>query len=104
MLLDNETMLFCPNGVPLKSWYKGIECPDSITLPMDPPVVFDLNADQGERYPLDINTLPVGVAEEVSNAVDEHKRTLVMAPPLLDDLSDDVVPCCNPPLCECVHL
>ncbi|XP_071852143.1 arylsulfatase-like isoform X2 [Apostichopus japonicus] len=60
----------------------------------DPPLIFNLQADPTESYMLDAS-LYTELLDRIQNLVKNHERTIVRAPPLMDENSDDTTPCCN---------
>ncbi|XP_065054840.1 steryl-sulfatase-like [Rhopilema esculentum] len=70
----------------------------------DPPLVFDLGSDPGEKSPLDTNTAVIRrLLRKTKSAVERHNLTIQAVPSQLS--SRAFLPwmqlCCNPPFCSC---
>eukprot|EP01116_Phalansterium_solitarium_P011779 TRINITY_DN2755_c1_g1_i1.p1 TRINITY_DN2755_c1_g1~~TRINITY_DN2755_c1_g1_i1.p1 ORF type:complete len:496 (-),score=128.43 TRINITY_DN2755_c1_g1_i1:322-1809(-) len=62
----------------------------------DPPLMFNLNEDLGEAWPLDVSEPDVANALTVIKAAVAHiESTMVPGPPQLNRLDDKIAPCCN---------
>ncbi|XP_072033438.1 arylsulfatase-like [Amphiura filiformis] len=84
--------------------FRSYNPPDCIS-DYDPPLMFNVDKDPNEAYPLN-TTLPEhqAVLDAMMVKLDEFLDTMVFGPPLLDNRSEDVIPCCTPetwPICEC---
>ena len=66
----------------------------------EPPLLFNLDEDPFEQYPLDTN-LYSGVIHNAKRKVVEHKQSIVEVPRQLEKLDPNLQPCCNPPSCTC---
>ncbi|XP_072048896.1 arylsulfatase-like [Amphiura filiformis] len=71
----------------------------------DPPLMYNLDKDPQEAYPLNVS-LPANkpIFEEMMNELEKFLDQMVMAPSLFADLSPSVLPCCTPeffPNCTC---
>ncbi|XP_072048897.1 arylsulfatase-like [Amphiura filiformis] len=71
----------------------------------DPPLMYNLDKDPQEAYPLNVS-LPANkpIFEEMMNELEKFLDKMVMAPSLFADLSPSVIPCCTPesfPNCTC---
>ncbi|XP_071847891.1 arylsulfatase-like [Apostichopus japonicus] len=60
----------------------------------DPPLIFDLDADPTESWPLDPSKFDA-LIESVQNLISDHEAGLIRAPPLMDTENRDMIPCCN---------
>jgi len=70
----------------------------------DPPLVFDLSTDIGEKRPLTPSTFAgyKHLLEQVEEAVAKHQASLVPVPTQNDAPIDKSLQlCCNPPSCQC---
>jgi len=99
----NASLLQCPGGWPLQNMFVMGNCPDDQVTPHHPPLVYDMEKDPQEQYPLDVR--PMSAVGEtvvaVGKLVAEHKATLVKGAEQIGKFSVAVVPCCNPPSCTC---
>lgn len=70
-------------------------CPDPPTV-QNPPLLYDVEQDPGEKYPLNV-TLPMyaAILESINQAVAEHNQNVVPGVPQLDPQDPLVAPCCN---------
>ncbi|XP_033645269.1 arylsulfatase-like [Asterias rubens] len=102
LLTANELSEFCgPTSIPDK---KGrnfcMDCGGTCVTTHDPPLIFNMDQDPKEEYPLDPQEYK-DLLEDVERLLSEHKATMVMGKPLLNDLDKSLSPCCNPPYCWC---
>ncbi|CAJ0582062.1 unnamed protein product, partial [Mesorhabditis spiculigera] len=91
----------CPGGKPFDDWYVSQKCPDGDLVTHRPPLVYDLQFDQYELYPMEDNELTQSLRMEAAQLLIEHKGSLVKVPQQLGNFSLGVIPCCDPPLCQC---
>ncbi|XP_071962002.1 arylsulfatase-like [Antedon mediterranea] len=88
------------HGIPQNNYYHCLDCYDDCVKGHNPPIMFNIDIDPSELYPLDINT-HADVLEKVFEELQKHKETLIVKPALLDTWIKSLVPCCNPPYCIC---
>lgn len=69
----------------------------------DPPLVFDIENDPSEKWPLSSGNLPADLLDNVMALVFDHVSGMVKREPLLGVFPQDLnlQPCCNPPACTC---
>lgn len=60
----------------------------------DPPLIFDLDKDPTESWPLDPSEHGQ-LLDDINELLVEHRRNLVRGRPLMDDTDSSVIPCCN---------
>ncbi|XP_064621984.1 arylsulfatase-like [Lineus longissimus] len=91
---------FCPGGFPTKSVMLGEN--HIVALPFDSPLVYDVERDPGERYPLNPRDYD-NVIREVREEIAKHFATVTPTKCLLygNHANRKVIPCCNPPYCFC---
>ena len=65
-----------------------------------PPLVYDLNQDPAEKFPLD-SMKHAELLKRARNLVENHRENLVVPPPQFDTFDPALRPCCNPPHCLC---
>lgn len=90
------------NGLPLSDWYKNPTCEE--TSIQDPPILYNIEHDPGERFPLYLDNY-VGMTESIMLEIVQYLETMKDdVQPLLDrkNANRHVRPCCNPPFCICV--
>ncbi|KAK0410785.1 hypothetical protein QR680_005321 [Steinernema hermaphroditum] len=92
---------WCPGGKPKDDWYIMQTCPADQLIQHDPPMVHNLHEDPFELY-----ALPHDAAtEQIIRRVDElrvlHKESIEPVREQLGIFDREVIPCCNPPKCEC---
>ena len=91
----------CIGGVPRWDMMTRMTCHDMMTH--DPPLVYDVEVDPGEEYPLPRERLS-GVLGEAEVLIIEHRRSLGNLPEPMLHLKNchrTLIPCCNPPYCTC---
>lgn len=91
----------CEGGVPKQNRMDRIGCSNLMTH--DPPLVYDVEVDPGEEYPLSLERLS-DLLGEASSLIREHRRTLGnLREPMLhwQNRHRTLIPCCNPPYCMC---
>ncbi|XP_072170914.1 arylsulfatase-like isoform X2 [Diadema setosum] len=84
----------CDGGFPLEDYFDCNECDGDCVTVHDVPLLFDLNQDPGESYPLDVSGY-ADVLADIQQAVNAHKSAMVKGTPLLDEFDHSIVPCCN---------
>ncbi len=60
----------------------------------DPPLIFNLDADPTESWPLDPDKYQ-SLLEAVQNLISEHEADLIRAAPLMDTEDRAMIPCCD---------
>ncbi|XP_017261445.1 arylsulfatase A [Kryptolebias marmoratus] len=101
---------FYTEGAPHSATTPDQDCPGTaIFKTHDPPLIFDLEADPSERYPLPLNDRPdiQVVLEQIKNAKAQFEATMVFGESQISKGSDpNLEPCCNPgcsPKPTCCH-
>nr|AAC27821.1 arylsulfatase [Heliocidaris erythrogramma] len=86
----------CQGGFPVKDYFDCNDCEGDCVTEHNPPLLFDLDKDPGEAYPLPPIQY-VEVLRDVKAAVEEHQTNMVKGKSLLDDVDNthSIVPCCN---------
>ena len=88
----------CNNGNPYDDKLLYFNC--SLSHYHDPPLIFDINQDPGEQFPLDPSKQQ-DLIERAASLVQKHRQTIIPVPSQLGSHDSNVQPCCNPPLCAC---
>ncbi len=88
------------NGTPRQTFYHCAFCQGECITSHNPPLIFNLDVDPGELYPLDTEELGWLLAA-VKRIVSVHRTNMVKGAPLLHSTTKYVQPCCNPPYCTC---
>ncbi|CAK8677583.1 unnamed protein product [Clavelina lepadiformis] len=88
----------CNNGNPYDDKLLYFNC--SLSHYHDPPLIFDINRDPGEQFPLDPSKQQ-DLVERTASLVQKHRQTIIPVPSQLGSHDSNVQPCCNPPLCAC---
>ncbi|XP_054754475.2 arylsulfatase-like [Lytechinus pictus] len=102
---QNEYGQKCAGGLPLEDYFDCNECEGECVTEHNPPLLFDLDKDPGEAYPLEACGLDA-VFVNIKAAVTAHKNALVKGEPLLDTFDHSIVPCCSQDtncVCNYVH-
>ncbi|KAI1728052.1 sulfatase domain-containing protein [Ditylenchus destructor] len=99
--VDPDLENFCPEGKPKKDWYVSQTCPDSQLIRHNPPTLYDLQRDPYELYPINNYTKAAEILDLINLLVDRHKATVTPVPEQLGKFNKKVMPCCNPPHCQC---
>ncbi|VDK55946.1 unnamed protein product [Anisakis simplex] len=82
--------------------YVSQKCPEEHLRTHEPPLVYDLNVDQYEMYALKESDPRVHeVRAKAKSLRRDHMKTIIPVEQQLGSFSPNVLPCCNPPLCEC---
>ncbi|NP_999677.1 arylsulfatase precursor [Strongylocentrotus purpuratus] len=85
----------CDGGFPLDDYFLCSDCEGDCVTEHNPPIMFDLEKDPGENYPLG----PCGyehVLLHVKDAIARHDAEMVIGTPVLDNFDFSIIPCCNP--------
>ncbi|XP_002735773.1 steryl-sulfatase-like [Saccoglossus kowalevskii] len=81
-------------------------CSEEHVTKHDPPLVFDLTNDPGEKRPLEITDDVRDIIERTREAIENHNKTIVPVEPQFTFYKTVIwspfrQPCCNFPLCSC---
>ncbi|GMS83166.1 hypothetical protein PENTCL1PPCAC_5341, partial [Pristionchus entomophagus] len=95
---------WCPDGKPKDDWYVSQRCPDSELTTHDPPLVFDLDLDPFEMYPLVDSERSNEIRYKANEFIAHHRSTIVTVPQQLGHYNQSILPCCDPPNCKCDKL
>ncbi|GMT13715.1 hypothetical protein PFISCL1PPCAC_5012, partial [Pristionchus fissidentatus] len=95
---------WCPDGKPKDDWYVSQKCPEDQLTVHDPPMVFDLDVDPYELYPLVVSEKSNEIRHQASEFITFHRSTIVAVPQNLGHYNNSILPCCNPPECRCDKL
>ncbi|GMR61430.1 hypothetical protein PMAYCL1PPCAC_31625, partial [Pristionchus mayeri] len=101
---DEGTKKMCPGGRPLDDWYVSQKCPEEHLIVHDPPLVYDVVMDPYESYPLVDEDLLDKVRGKASMLLLQHRNSIRPVPQQLGKFNATVMPCCDPPLCQCDKL
>ncbi|XP_071491696.1 arylsulfatase-like [Diadema antillarum] len=96
VLSQSEYGKRCDGGFPIDDYFLCNECEgDCVTL-HDPPLLFDIEKDPDEAYPLGTCGYE-DVLDQVKAAIEAHEAVLVKGTSILDiqDKTKSIVPCCN---------
>lgn len=100
-VVHNYTSLCQPDGGPKEDTLLYLDCYADSTISHNPPLIFNVEEDPGESYPLDPNT-HTDIINLVVAASNRHKNTIPPAIPSQFGMNDESLqPCCNPPNCIC---
>jgi arylsulfatase A-like enzyme len=91
---------FCPGGFPNRNMMLGEHHIEA--LPFDAPLVYNVEQDPGERYPLNPSDYD-SLISEIRNEIWKHLESIPFARCILyrNYATTKVNPCCNPPYCLC---
>jgi len=83
-------------------WAGTVGCQDKYTINLNPPILYNLDEDQYEQFPMD----PVknaALLAEIQVVVDAHKKTIDFSKifQTMGTFDHSLNPCCNPPTCGC---
>lgn len=78
-------------------------CTEGEVTTRNPPLLFDLNNDPYENFPLDTTLYP-NLLAKINEIITIHRRTIETVPDQIGEISPHVPPCCQYPLCECDYL
>jgi len=95
---SQQLQQFCSEGFPLRN-FMMTRCPRT---PLSPWLVYNVEADPGEAWPLDVERLGSDVVAMLSDKL-AHSSPDELREPLLtpENIHDSLGPCCNPPYCVC---
>ena len=85
---------------------QGCGCDVSVSVPHDPPLLYHMDADPGEKYPRDTVNDPEAAAALAAMLAERalHEAALVTGPTQCDTPEiPELQACCNPPLCLCTE-
>lgn len=87
-------------GLPLTHYFDCYHCYDSCVTEQDPPLIYNVEHDPIEAYPLN-TTLDSSLAEfmvDLQEKVTAHIASVTVAAPILDnkDSTRSITPCCDP--------
>ncbi|GMR35302.1 hypothetical protein PMAYCL1PPCAC_05497, partial [Pristionchus mayeri] len=95
---------WCPGGKPKDDWYVSQKCPDEELIVHDPPLVFDLDADPFEMYPFTPSEKTDAIRHKASVFIGEHRSSIIQVKQQLGKYNTSLLPCCDPPACQCDKL
>ncbi len=80
-------------------------CPESELVPQSPPLVFDLEKDPKELDKMDSSEADIReMLEKVQDLIQEHRKNLIVGEMQNGFWDDSLIPCCDPPKCQCDRL
>ena len=91
------------DGTPKFTFYHCAVCHGDCVKAHNPPLVFNLDTDPGEIYPLDTDQLG-WLLQAVMRVISVHRTNMEKGEPLLHSMSRHLQPCCNPPYCLCNYV
>ncbi|KAL7070268.1 hypothetical protein ACQ4LE_010179 [Meloidogyne hapla] len=83
----------CPGGKPKKEWFVSFFCPDEELVKHDPPLIYDLEKDPYEVYPIVDDATIKTVTDKASKLINDHRQSIVPVKQQLGDFDDCVWPC-----------
>nr|XP_009859848.1 arylsulfatase-like [Ciona intestinalis] len=89
----------CIDGKALENIVDYFDCYANTTT-HNPPLIFDINTDPEELFPLEAAPR-AHIIEEVEKQVAKHQKTIKPVASQLGRHGKDLQPCCNPPSCVC---
>lgn len=99
--LTKDYMGLCVNGRPTMSVeLLSDHCFGEDVIKYDPPLIYDINKDPAEKFPLDSAKYSDTLAN-VNDIVQKHISSIETVDPQIGNYNDDLQPCCNPPNCVC---
>nr|CAD2134205.1 unnamed protein product [Meloidogyne enterolobii] len=75
----------CPGGKPKKEWFVSFFCPDEELIKHDPPLIYDLDKDPYEVYPIVDEATIKTVTDKASKLIDDHRKSIVPVKQVLGD-------------------
>ncbi|XP_019618827.1 PREDICTED: arylsulfatase-like [Branchiostoma belcheri] len=100
MELPSNYTEHCPGGVPNVEYYSFYDCYGSHITHHDPPLLFNIDRDPGELYPLSVEHHRE-IITHILAAKAQHEANLVPGKAQCRETSTTLQPCCNPPFCYC---
>ncbi|KAI8513334.1 hypothetical protein Bbelb_099730 [Branchiostoma belcheri] len=100
MELPSNYTEHCPGGVPNVEYYSFYDCYGSHITHHDPPLLFNIDRDPGELYPLSVEHHRE-IITQILAAKAQHEANLVPGKAQCLETSTTLQPCCNPPFCYC---
>nr|XP_054755183.1 arylsulfatase-like [Lytechinus pictus] len=86
-------------GQPTRHYFDCYDCYDSCVTEQNPPIVYNVEHDPIEAFPLNVTADPAlgEFMADLQEKVAAHVASVVVAEPLLDDKdpTKSIVPCCN---------
>uniref|UniRef100_A0A0N5AYY6 Sulfatase domain-containing protein n=1 Tax=Syphacia muris TaxID=451379 RepID=A0A0N5AYY6_9BILA len=96
---------YCPNGKPIDDWYVLQKCPEDKLQVHNPPLIYNLNKDPFEAYPLSSELTDTEAVQRIAEKIrQKHLSTVKPVKQQLGTYSSNVLPCCDPPACHCDKL
>ena len=94
--LQQYKLHFWTKGSHCKPTYHDVDCWNGTLTPHDPPLLFDLEQDVKERFPLDVVQYK-SVVDEMMQRVASHTQTMTFAPSEMNSGGNKTFfPCCSP--------
>lgn len=90
----------CVQGSPKGEIFAGWGCFGTTTTEHNPPLIFNIDNDPSEEYPLLADEYEE-LLSAISAAVSKHKAGMSPGTPQLGHRNASLQPCCNPPKCTC---
>ncbi|XP_061172195.1 steryl-sulfatase-like [Saccostrea echinata] len=96
-----------PNYKPGEDKCYGLACSCSNTIKQDPPLLYDMTSDPGERNPINYTSNPTlqKIVEKITDAISEHKKSVGTPESRMTFFKllwrPWFQPCCNFPSCSC---
>ncbi|XP_077992422.1 arylsulfatase-like [Glandiceps talaboti] len=87
-------------GFPTENFFHCFYCYDDCVTIQNPPLVYNVEKDPGERFPLSPHQHE-GVIDAVMAAVSDHRANFKVTKQSVESCSINIAPCCNPPYCVC---
>ncbi|XP_072025590.1 arylsulfatase-like [Amphiura filiformis] len=89
-------------GFPTQNYFNCLWCGSFCVEKHDPPLIYNVEADPGETYPLNPK-LYGDLLADLSDVVNKHKAGLEPGDPIFSSFAPSSIPCCNPdnPGCSC---
>ena len=90
----------CIEGSPKGEIFAGHACVGKGTTVHDPPLIFNVDVDPSEVYPLQVENYK-DMLEKVAAAVKNHAASLKPGTPQIGNHDNVLQPCCDAPKCTC---
>ncbi|XP_035691900.1 arylsulfatase-like [Branchiostoma floridae] len=91
---------FCPSGVPIADYYTSFDCYGPEITQHEPPLLFNINIDPGELYPLPAEDYKDVLIKILLEKL-KHEISMEPGKAQCEEGSETVQPCCKPPFCTC---